>query len=138
MSSMPKHQFVRSLVNVLFVAISLSAVLICQRAQAQTFSVEQIERRIVIGFQVNAETLQARLPSPWQLSPLADGPLKGTNLLLTLVDNLRTENAQGKASVGLQAGVTYEPLEREVLRVSRMTLSTWLNGFGLATPNPCA
>ena len=100
MSSMPKHQFVRSLVNVLFVAISLSAFLSCQWAQAQTFSVEQIERRIVMGFQVNAETLQGRLPSPWQLDPLAGGPLKGANLLITLVDNLRTENAQGKASIG--------------------------------------
>jgi hypothetical protein len=99
MSSMPKHQL-RSLVNVLFVAISLSAVLSCQWAQAQTFSVEQIERRIVMGFQVNAEILQGRLPSPWQLDPVAGGALKGANLLITLVDNLRTENAQGKASIG--------------------------------------
>ena len=98
MSSMPQYQFARSLANVLFVAISLFTVLICQ-SHAQTFSVEQIERRIVIGFQVNAEALQGRLPSPWRLDPLAGGPLKGANLLITLVDNLRTENAQGKASV---------------------------------------
>jgi hypothetical protein len=100
MSGMPKHPLVRLVANVLFVAMSLSVVLNCQRARAQTFSVEQIERRIVMGFQVDAERLQARLPSPWQLDPLAGGALKGANLFITLVDNLRTENSQGKASIG--------------------------------------
>lgn len=100
MPSMPKHQLVRLLAHVLFVAISLSAASSSQCAQAQTLSVEQIERRIVMGFQVNAEALQGRLPSPWQLDPVAGGALKGANLLISLVDNLRTENAEGKASIG--------------------------------------
>lgn len=100
MSSMLKCQLVRRLQYVLFVAISVSAALTYQRAQAQTFSVEQIERCIVMGFQVNAETLQGRLPSPWRLDPVAGGALHGANLWITLVDNLRTETEQGKASIG--------------------------------------
>jgi hypothetical protein len=64
-----------------FVAIGLSGVLICQWAQAQTFSVEQIERRIVIGFQVNAETL-LRMNSA-EFADLFNGSeqLVGINLL---------------------------------------------------------
>ena len=53
MSSTPKHHVVRSLINVLFVAISLSAVLSTQSAQARTFSAEQIERGILGGFASN-------------------------------------------------------------------------------------
>ena len=95
----PKRQLVRSVVNLLLVAITPLAVWATTAAQAQTFSVEQIERRIVIGFQVNAEALQSRLPSPWQLNPLAGGPLRGANCLIVLVDNLRTEDPQGKATI---------------------------------------
>ena len=99
MTNTPTPYFVRSLARILWVAVCLTAVMTCQWAQAQTYAAEQIERRIVIGVQVNAEALRGRLPSPWQLDPITGGPLKGSNLLISLVDNLRTENPEGNTSV---------------------------------------
>lgn len=124
----PKHQLVRSLVNLLLLAISLSALLATPAAYAQNMSVEQIERRIVIGFQVNAEALQARLPSPWQLSAVAGGPLKGANCLIVLVDNLRTEDPQGKATVSgtLRFAVFVAPATNPQ---TGQTVSVVLGGF---------
>ena len=81
----------------LALAIGAGLVLASQPAPAQTFSVEQIERRIVLGFQANPDALQHRLPSPWQLNALSGGPLQGANLLIVLVDNLRTEDPEGKS-----------------------------------------
>src|SRR4051812_41207467 len=94
-----KHLFVRLSIRLLLTAMSLGGIGAASLVWAQSMSVEQIESRIVIGFQVNAEQLQSRLPSPWQLRPLADGPLKGANFLIVLVDNLRTEDPKGKVTI---------------------------------------
>ena len=128
----PRHQLVRSFVHLLLLAISLSAALATSAAHAQSMSVEQIERRIVIGFQVNTEAVQVRLPSPWQLNSLAGGPLKGANFLIVLVDNLRTEDPQGKATVAgtLRFAVFVAPATNPQ---TGQTVSVVLGGFASNT-----
>lgn len=97
-------------------------------AEAQTLSVEQIERRIVIGFQVDSQGLQGRLPPPWQLNQVAGGPFKGANFFLVLVDNLRTEDPEGKALAGgaLRFAAFFSPA---INPQTGQTVSVVLGGF---------
>ena len=66
-------------------------------AGAQTFAGVLGERnRIIIGFRVDSDVLQALFPSPWRLNPLASGPLKEANFFVVLIDAVRDVDADGK------------------------------------------
>lgn len=85
------------LLSLPLVLVGLSIILATQPAEAQTFTGVQGDRnRISLAFQVKPEAVQALLPAPWQLNPLASGPLKGTNLLVVLIDRLRDDDPEGK------------------------------------------
>ncbi len=84
-------------VSLLFMAVSLWAVLASQPVEAQTFTGMTGERdRITLGFQVNSEAVQGLLPSPWQLAPLNGGPLKGANFLVSFINRIREDDPEGK------------------------------------------
>jgi hypothetical protein len=79
----------RVLLSLLLAACSLWAILASQLAEAQTFTGMSGERnRITLGFQVKPEAVQAWLPAPWRLDPLAGGPFKGANLLVAFIDRI--------------------------------------------------
>ena len=85
------------LVSLLFIAVSLWAVLASQPVEAQTFTGMTGERdRITLGFQVNPEAVQGLLPAPWRLAPSAVGPLKGANFLVVFVNRIREDDPEGK------------------------------------------
>jgi hypothetical protein len=52
--------------------------------------------RIMLGFRVKSEAVQARLPTPWQLHPVHNGPLRDTNFIVALVDRVRDDDPEGK------------------------------------------
>lgn len=80
----------------LFLA-SLFALVAPRLAEAQTFTGVQGDRhRIYLGFQVKPETVQAWLPAPWQLNPVASGPFKGANLQVVLIERVRDDDPDGK------------------------------------------
>lgn len=55
-----------------------------------------LDSRVVLAFKANAAEIQRWLPAPWQASPMADGPAKDANLMVTFVDRLLDQNAEGK------------------------------------------
>lgn len=85
------------LVSLLIAGVGLWGILAARPAEAQTFTGFQGYRtRILLGFQVDPQTVQSWLPAPWQLNPLAAGPLKGANFTVGLFDFVREEDAEGK------------------------------------------
>lgn len=97
MSKTSKLQWPPMLVSVLLIVVSLCGILALQSAEAQTFTGVQGDRtRIQVAFQVKPEDVQAWLPAPWQLNPLASGPLKGANFWVTLIDRVRDDDPEGK------------------------------------------
>jgi hypothetical protein len=52
--------------------------------------------RIMLGFRVKSEAVEARLPAPWQLYPVHNGPLRGANFIVALVDRVRDDDPEGK------------------------------------------
>lgn len=57
-----------------------------------------LDSRVVLAFAANPAEVQRWLPPPWQPSPVASGPAKDANLLLTFVDRLLNQDAEGKPS----------------------------------------
>jgi hypothetical protein len=52
--------------------------------------------RVMLGFRVQSEAIQARLPTPWQLHPVHNGPLRDANFIVALVDRVRDDDPAGK------------------------------------------
>lgn len=67
-------------------------------AWAETLSQSTLDSRIVLAFRVNPAELQRWVPAPWQVAPVGAGPSKDANLILTFVDRLLDQDAQGKAA----------------------------------------
>jgi hypothetical protein len=50
----------------------------------------------VLHLAVRAEAAQARLPAPWRVAPVAGGPSRGANLMVTFTDALLRTDAAGQ------------------------------------------
>lgn len=57
-----------------------------------------IDTKIQIRLQVGHAGLQARLPAPWVVAPITDGPHEGTNLAVIFNDVLLKQDAEGNAA----------------------------------------
>ena len=70
------------------------------QAGAETLVGSNVDNRIVVALRVGQAELQTWLPAPWQVNPVAKGPLKEANLYLIFVDRLLNQDAQGKPAAG--------------------------------------
>ncbi len=85
------------LVSLFLAVVSLWPVLASRPAEGQTFTGITGERnRITLGFRVEPEAVQALLPVPWQLDPVAGGPFQGANLMVAFIDRIREDDPEGK------------------------------------------
>jgi hypothetical protein len=62
----------------------------------ETLVQSTLDSRIVLAFRVNSVELQKWLPAPWQPNPAETGPSKDANLMVTFVDRLLDQDAEGK------------------------------------------
>ena len=58
------------------------------------------ETRLTVAMHVKQAELQSLLPAPWQVNPVAAGPLKDANLMLNFVDPFLLLDGQGKPTMG--------------------------------------
>jgi len=82
-----------------FILLVFSGILITQ-AGAETLIGSNVDNRIIVALRVGQAELQSWLPAPWQVNPIAKGPLKEANLYLSFVDRLLDQDAQGKPAAG--------------------------------------
>ena len=75
-------------------------------ASAETFLGSNVDSRVTVAFQVNADAAQSWLPEGWTLAPFGEGPLTGANLLVIFVDRHVNLDPEGKpADSPLYSGV---------------------------------
>jgi hypothetical protein len=75
----------------------LRDILTARLLEAQTLvGIHSDRTRIMLGFRVKSEAVQARLPTPWQLHPVHNGPLRDANFIVALVDRVRDDDPEGK------------------------------------------
>jgi hypothetical protein len=55
-----------------------------------------VDQRVVVAFRVPETALKGWLPQPWEPNPIAAGPSKDTNLLISFIDRLINHDADGK------------------------------------------
>ncbi|MDQ2091540.1 hypothetical protein [Marimonas arenosa] len=63
---------------------------------AQTLEGSNIDSRVLVGFEVDAEDVQSRLPEGWTSVSFPNGALKGANLLMIFEDRVLGRDAEGK------------------------------------------
>lgn len=71
-----------------------------QSIWAETLDQSIVETRLLLGMRVAEPELQKMLPSPWQVSPIPGGPLKGGNLFISFIDSCLVQDPQGKPLMG--------------------------------------
>lgn len=64
-------------------------------AAAETFHSSNVDSRLVLALEVNAEAAQAWMPEGWQVAPFGGGPFAGANLLLVMIDQHVGYDAEG-------------------------------------------
>jgi len=55
-----------------------------------------VDQRVVVAFRVPETALKGWLPQPWEPNPIAAGPSKDANLLISFIDRLVNHDADGK------------------------------------------
>jgi hypothetical protein len=82
---------------IVVVIVSLSSI---PRSQAETLVQQNVDARVIVAFRVGQTALQGWLPAPWKVDPVAAGPSKDANLIVTFVDQLINQDAEGKLVAG--------------------------------------
>lgn len=65
-------------------------------AWAETLNQSTLDSRIAVALRVKGDELQRLVAAPWLVDPVAAGPSKDANLMVTFVDRLLDLNAEGK------------------------------------------
>ncbi len=77
-------------------------------AAAEDFQGSTIEARVLVGFDLDATAVAARLPDGWAPVTLPRGPMAGSNVILSLIDRHLIRDAEGNPAdpaAGLAAAV---------------------------------
>jgi hypothetical protein len=80
--------------------ISVSSLSSPRPSWAETLVQQNVDTRVVLAFRVGQAALQRWLPAPWQVHPVATGPSKDANLIVTFVDRLLNQDGEGKPIAG--------------------------------------
>jgi len=67
---------------------------------AETLVQRNVDSRVTLAFHVSQSALQFWLPAPWQVNPATKGPSAQANLFVTFIDQLISQDAEGKLIAG--------------------------------------
>jgi hypothetical protein len=85
---------------VIFIVIAVTVGFHPATLNAETLDGSDVEYRLLVALRVKPADLQSLLPDPWQVDPVAKGPLKDANLFVIFIDNLLHQDAEGKTALG--------------------------------------
>lgn len=77
------------------IALAFCMLAVTAQTAAETLDSSIADTRMTLAFRVTKGAAQEWLPVPWKVSPLADGPFKGANLLVVSIDRLLHQDAKG-------------------------------------------
>jgi hypothetical protein len=86
----------RTLLFLLALAVVISP-LIAGVASSETKVGSDVNVRTVVALKIAEAEVQKLLPQGWQVNPVASGANQGANLTLTFIDELLSQDAEGKA-----------------------------------------
>lgn len=109
-------------------------------AQAETPVGSNVDSRVLVGVKVSPDGIQALMPDGWESISWPGGPLKGSNLLIGLIDGILEMDPEGKpldppnrrAMVVVGLGKAGDAVRGYVLRI--MTTVPERNPYKVAIP----
>lgn len=128
--------YLRSYLSPLVVALVL--VVFSAPARSEDYVGSNIDSRVLLGLKSNADSIGSLMPDGWAPIPFPSGPLKGSNLLLVLIDGVLEMDAEGKpldpssrrAAVFVGLGKKEDSVRMYVLRI--LTTVPERNPYGVA------
>jgi len=81
---------------VLLTPVCILAAFGVQTATAETLTGSNVDSRVLVAMQFDADAVQAMMPKGWTLFPFPGGALKGANSLLIFADRYLGMDAEGK------------------------------------------
>ena len=81
-------------------AVLLAAIFSARTGWAETLVQRNVDSRVTLAFRVPQAALQSWLPTPWQINPATKGPSAEANLFVTFIDQLISQDSEGKLIAG--------------------------------------
>lgn len=118
--------------------LALALVSLSAPARSEDYVGSNIDSRVLVGLKGNSDGIQSLMPDGWASIPFPSGPLKGSNLLLVLIDGVLELDAEGKpldpasrrAAVLVGLGKKEDTVRMYVLRI--LTTVPERNPYGVA------
>lgn len=118
--------------------VALAIVGLSAPAQSEDYVGSNIDSRVLVGLKGSSDGIQSLMPDGWSSIPFPSGPLKGSNLLLALIDGVLEMDAEGepldpasrRAAVLVGLGKKEDTVRMFVLRI--LTTVPERNPYGVA------
>lgn len=72
-----------------------------------------VDVRTTVAFKVSDAAVQKLVPDGWEISSPLEGPSKGFNIAVVLVDSLLSLDAEGKSTTPFRGGVVVIPVKKK-------------------------
>lgn len=105
----------------LFGTIAVGSLSSTHSEWAETLVQQNVDTRVVLAFRVGQAALQSWLPAPWQVNPVATGPSKDANLMVTFIDRVLSQDAEGKPIAGGMTGSSRSAFPLSIRKQGRQT-----------------
>jgi hypothetical protein len=129
------------LMRALFV---VGALLLAQPVFAQSnekYTGSNVDVRTVLSFKASDAAVQKMLPEGWEVNSPAAGPAKGSNLGITLIDQVTAQDAEGKPATPIRGAVLTIPAKKKGSDIAGTMVFTGLmsqggapGAYGVYTP----
>ena len=84
----------------IFIVITITVGFYPTIIKAEKLDGSDVDYRLLVALRVKQADLQSWLPDPWQVDPVAKGPLKDANCFVIFIDRLLHQDAEGKTALG--------------------------------------
>ncbi len=79
----------------------------------EKFTGSNVDLRTLLAFKASDGAVQKMLPDGWEVNSITSGPAKGSNLVLVLVDQQTSYDADGKSVATFRAAVLGAPAKKK-------------------------
>jgi len=81
-------------------SVPVAATSFWRTAWPETLVQRNVDTRVTLAFHVSQTALMSWIPTPWQINAATEGPSAEANLFVTFIDQLISQDAEGKLIAG--------------------------------------
>jgi hypothetical protein len=93
--------------------VCLLLVLVSPAVAQEKFVGSNVDQRTYLTFKASDAAVQKMLPEGWEINPPQAGPAKGSNVTIVLVDQILSQDAEGKPVAGYRGAALVIPAKKK-------------------------